>query len=140
MPNAHATSYTLKVELTISDPQYYEGAYDLEIDSEEYVPTSDDLKQALEECKSGYNGWDGGVGSPIKVVNESGKVIGLGKLTKASVWQNPDISPDHYQCKYQGTVKVSKAKFYKVYLINHAGPDYSFSELQKKKWSIKLTL
>ena len=144
VPVAQASSFTLKVELTIEKAEYFSGAFDEDPEdenaSDNYVPTSSDLASALEDCKGGYSGWNGGLNSPIKVTNESGKIVGLGKLTKAFVWQNPEIYPDHFQCKYLGSVKVSSAKIYKIYVNNHSGPDYSFADFKKNKWSIKLVL
>lgn len=153
LPTAVAANYTLKVELTItSDYDYFDGYADglFDGDSEdengdpieevEYIPTKADMASALKDCKAGYNDYNIKLNSTIKVNNESGKVVGLGKLATAKVFQDPDMSSDVFQCKYFGSVKVNSAKFYKLLIDGRNGPDYSFAELKKQKWTVKLSI
>lgn len=150
LPAAVAASYTLKVEVTItSEFEYFEG-YEVEVYDEdengnpieeaEYIPTKADMASAIVDCKAGYNDYKIRVNSAIKVNNESGKVVGLGKLNTAKVVQDPEMDSSVYQCKYFGIVKVSPAKFYKLLIDGRNGPDYSFAELKRQKWTVKLSI
>lgn len=151
-PAAVAASYTLKVEVTItSEYEYFEG-YDFDVYDEDengdpivveevdYVPTKADMASAIKDCKAGNNDYNVRVNSTIKVNNESSKVVGLGKLTTVKIFQDPEMDSWLYQCKYLGTVKVNSARFYKLLIDGRNGPDYSFAELQKRKWTVKLVI
>jgi hypothetical protein len=149
LPAAVAANYTLRVELTItSDFDYFDGVLDSDSEDEngdpieefEYIPTKADMASALKDCKAGYNDYNIKLNSTIKVNNESGKVVGLGKLATAKVFQDPDMVSDVFQCKYFGSVKVNSAKFYKLLIDGRNGPDYSFAELKKQKWTVKLSI
>jgi hypothetical protein len=148
LPNAMAAGYTLKVEVTVNEFEYFEGYDDAIYDQNQdgspdtdYVPSKTDLASATKNCKAGYNDYKIGPNSRIKVNNESGKVVGLGNLTKVSLLTNlPGKETYLYFCKYSGSVKVGVAKFYKVLIDGRSGPDYSISELKSLKWQIKLEI
>ncbi len=159
LPTATAASYPLKVELILtSDNEYFEGYIENGFKDEyeetdflnpdgspilvevDYVPTKKDMASAIEECKSGRNDYKIRANSTIKVINESSKVVGLGKLATVKIWQDPEENSFVYHCKFLGTVKVNSAKFYKLFIDGRNGPDYSFAELQKGKWTVRLVL
>jgi hypothetical protein len=115
-----AVNYKVSVTLLIvSDPLY-----------------ADDLAQATEWCNLGIHDYKVAKGSKVKFLNETGKTVGLGRLNKVTVTEDDG----EFYCSYSGKVSVGVAKFYSVEIDGRGGPDYSFSELKKKKWKILLTL
>lgn len=81
------------------------------------------------------------LGSTIKVVNESNKTIGLGKISSTSFKIGADSRfPDFGYCIFKGVVTVNKAQFYKLMVDGRNGPDYSFAELKELKWEVDLSL
>lgn len=149
---AQATSFSLNISLLVSsEDESFEGTY---LDDElcedptgcRYEPTSEDLRQALAYCKDGDHGYDIESTSRIKIENQSGKIIGLGRITKVFVepqyeYENgKEIGGFTFSCRYTGSVRIPRAKFYKIFVDRRQGPEYSFQELSKAKWKIKLSL
>ena len=117
---AQAVSYKVSVELAILSKETY----------------ADDEAQATEWCTLGVNEYKIAKGDPIKFKNESGKTVGIGKLSKAFAIEDEGS----FYCGYTATVTVGAAKFYSVTIDGREGPDYSFAELKKKKWKVSLYL
>jgi hypothetical protein len=124
---AQASTYNLKIYIKITSDYSW-----IDEDGNE-----DGVK---DDCANGYNDYDIGMGSSLKVVNESGKTIGLGKVTKVSIWRYDYEEDLVAHCGFRGTVKVGNAKFYKILVDGRNGPDYSLAQLKKLKWSVTLTI
>ena len=83
-------------------------------------------------------------GDRVKVTDESGKTVGLGRFdtwkTKGKAFEkrNWDGDPSTryvVQCDLIAKIQVGNAKFYEVE-INGATAEYSRSELKKNKWKL----
>lgn len=97
---------------------------------------------AIESCAEGIiNDYDIMRGSKVKLVNESGKTVGLGTFTKVFIsYVDGGYGGKDPYCGYRAKFKVQKAKFYSLTIDGRRGPEYSFAELRKKKWKIVLSL
>ena len=90
--------------------------------------------------------------SKIKVKSDSGKIVGIGTLSKVS-WKkdrseeddDPEIGTIVYgTCSYSQSIKVFKSNFYSIEFsgTNTEIPafDISLADLIKKKWKLTLTI
>jgi hypothetical protein len=90
--------------------------------------------------------------SKIKVKNDSGKIVGIGTLSKVG-WkkdrseedEDPEIGTVVYgTCTYSQSIKVTKSNFYSIEFsgTNTEIPafDIALSDLIKKKWKLTLTI
>lgn len=86
----------------------------------------------------------------IKVKNDSGKVVGLGTLSKVSWLQDREEMDDDPEiglvvfgtCIYSQKIKVKASDFYSIEISGlDAEPfDVSLASLKKKKWNLTLTI
>lgn len=88
----------------------------------------------------------------VKVKNDSGKIVGIGTLSKVGwkkdreeIDEDPEIGLKVYgTCTYSQVIKVSKSNFYSIEFsgTNTVVPsfDISLSDLIKKKWNLTLTI
>ena len=136
LPAAGAPTYTLKVQVVLADRWMFSGAQMYDDPGVFYSPTDSDLGYIQYNCKKNVT-LDLLIGANVKVTNESGKIVGLSKITKCSFVQQ-EAESSYYNFIFYSTIKVTSAKFYNVSIDGIRGPDYSFSELKKKKWSLKL--
>lgn len=98
--------------------------------------TSPDLADRF--CEDGVMNDSGiGVGDPIKVLDGSGAIVGLGSLTSSAAVPRDAVEPGQiaiYDCVYAGKVKVKKTDFYTIEIAGRSGVSYSYAELVKSKW------
>ena len=157
--NTHAaTTYTLK--LTIIDE---EGATNVGLYDDAGDQSVQHGKKECSEAKKMYINPDPtstsdivkyqkiGNTSKIKVKNDSGKIVGIGTLSKIG-WKkdrvendDPEIGPIVYgTCSYSQKIKVSKSNFYSIEFsgtnVDVPSFDIALSDLIKKKWKLKLTI
>lgn len=82
------------------------------------------------DCRGGYNL----LSSPVMVRNESNTIVGTGTT------DDHDSSTTVPGCTVHFTVSVGPAQFYQLQIGTHAGPSYTFDELQQANWTIALKL
>ena len=93
-PQAYAVSYKVAIELVILSEEVY----------------GSDQAESARYCTIGVNDYKIAKGAPIKIKNGSGKIVGIGKLTKAFAVEDEGS----FYCGYTGNVTVSSAKFYSI--------------------------
>ena len=130
--SAHAATYKLTVNIKVSSVLFSE----------------DTVEDAVSVCKIGKNRFNDFIfklGSTIKVLNESDKTVGLGKITSASFVREDDPGLLGNQngylmgyCAFKGVVKVKKADFYSILIDGRGGAEFDFSDLKTAKWKINL--
>lgn len=136
-----ASTYTLS--LTVYESEGYMGLF-----SDESQTPAGGAKKCLRGFFSGYpmKKMTFTKSSKVKVVNESGKVVGLGSLSTL-VWKKAgtDLDADGFEyplgnCIFSTKIKLKKADFYSIQIggINEAY-DVAFSELVADKWKLTLT-
>ncbi len=138
-PAAGAPTYTLQITVRLFPDTFFSTPEAIDSpDDEVYEPNYRDLAAVQYACK---NDTDLGVliGSSVKVTNESGKLVGVSRISKCTHLQDSNGSINFIYIFYS-TVKISSAKFYNVSVNKIEGPDYSFSELKKKKWRATLEI
>jgi hypothetical protein len=104
---------------------------------------ADTKPQAVALCASGIENQYGiRKGSPIKVLNERGAIVGLTKVTKINVtYIGPSVNDKPlWTCNYTGRVKVDNAKKYKVSIGGVKGPGYSYQDLKDRRFRLDLIL
>ncbi|MCV0377535.1 hypothetical protein [Microbacterium sp.] len=80
----------------------------------------------------GYN--DINAGAQVVVRSESGAVIGTGTLGEGEM-----DSPDG--CAFPFTVgRLPNAAFYTIEVANRDGPSYSFDDLEREGWEVRLSI
>lgn len=97
---------------------------------------------------------DVGKGSKVRVTNESGKVVGLGRMkwktgkvedryvTEAEYLEEYPIPPEYrYEvvCRLQTKMTVGSAKFYDITIDGVDAGTYSRGELKADKWKLNLS-
>lgn len=88
------------------------------------------------------------LGSAIKVKNENGKTVGLGKITKGTyqkteVQTGTDWKGDPYvlivgRCLFTSTISLKSATFYEFNIGKSEPIDVSYTQLKKQKWKVTL--
>jgi hypothetical protein len=159
VPAQSATSYTLKLTIIDEDAATNVALYDDAGDQS--------TKHGVKKCSDSKLMWLNpdpvstsdilkyqkiGNKSKIKVKNDSGKIVGIGTLSKVG-WikdraeedEDPEIGTIVYgTCTYSQKIKVFKSNFYSIEFsgTNTEIPafDISLSELIKKKWKLTLTI
>jgi hypothetical protein len=104
---------------------------------------ADTKPQAVLLCASGIENQYGiRYGSPIKVINERGAIVGLGRVKKINVtYIGPSVQDKPlWTCNYTGKIKVDKAKFYTVSVGGVEGPDYAYQDLKDRRFRLDLIL
>jgi hypothetical protein len=104
---------------------------------------ADTKPQAVALCASGIeNQYAIRKGSPIKVLNERGAIVGLTRVKKINVtYIGPSVNDKPlWTCNYTGKVKVDKAKYYTVSIGGVEGPDYSYQDLKDRRFRLDLIL
>jgi hypothetical protein len=114
-------------------------------------------KEALAaKCKDPTNITDLEVGSQIKVTNESGKTVGLGRLKwkptskPRDALASTDVEEIQYaledprtrwsvKCGLYASFSVGSASFYTVTIDDQISGEYTASELRKGNWKMILT-
>ena len=105
------------------------------------------------EAKSGCYSKDSiDAGAKVKVVNESGKIVGIGSLRWKTVGSASDgfadgSDPDHefetirfaYDCVLIASFPVGSAQFYDITMNGVDAGQYSAGELRKDKWKLNLS-
>lgn len=137
-----ASTYTLS--LTVYESEGYMGLF-----SDESQTPAGGAKKCLRGFFSGYPMEKMTItkSSKVKVVNESGKVVGLGSLSTL-VWKKAgtDLDADGVEyplgnCIFSTKIKLKKADFYSIQITGLSGGyDISFSDLVADKWKLTLTL
>jgi hypothetical protein len=98
---------------------------------------------ATELCASGIENQYGiRKGSPVRVLDGRGAIVGLGRITKVNVTY---IGPSVYDqplwtCNYATTLKVERASFYTVFVDGVEGPDYTYQDLKDRRFRLDLIL
>lgn len=77
-------------------------------------------------------------GQQVKVVDESGKTVGLGQLGKISVASQPNngVTVGMWVCTFTAKFKIKAADFYNVSIGGSDAGDFSSSDLKRKKWRL----
>jgi hypothetical protein len=159
VPSQSATSYTLKLTIIDEDAATNVALYDDAGDQS--------TKHGVKKCSDSKLMWLNpdpvstsdilkyqkiGNKSKIKVKNDSGKIVGIGTLSKVG-WkkdrseedEDPEIGTVVYgTCTYSQSIKVTKSNFYSIEFsgTNTEIPafDIALSDLIKKKWKLTLTI
>jgi hypothetical protein len=153
-----ATTYTLK--LTIIDE---DAATNIAV----YGDEDQSVKGAIKNCSTAKEMWLNpnpqstsdiikfqkiGNKSKIKVKNDSGKIVGIGTLSKVGwIKDREELDDDsssgiivYGTCTYSQSIKVSKSNFYSIEFsgTNTDIPsfDVALTDLIKKKWKLTLTI
>lgn len=71
--------------------------------------------------------------------------LGDGEYPYESEEEDPSYIEDGYEyvyftadCLYSGTVTLVKSNAYTIFIAGYKGPEYSYAELVKKKWTVVL--
>jgi len=82
------------------------------------------------QCGAGYNIKN----ATVEVRDESNKLIGAGSTSRS------DLQPGK-ACEVLFTIEnLPRARFYQVTIGSHAGPSYTYDQLQARDWKISLSL
>jgi hypothetical protein len=91
---------------------------------EEYATCADGLQD------SGYS--DVSAGSSVRVVDESGTIVGMSSLTGGELNQSG--------CKFSFSVELPRARFYEIQVGRREGLRTSYEELVSQGWAIEGSL
>ena len=137
-----ASTYTLN--LSVYESEGFMGLF-----SDENQTPAGGAKKCLRGFFSGYPMKKMTIlkSSKVKVLNESGKVVGLGTLSGVT-WKKAatDLDADGVEyplgnCIFSTKLKVKKADFYSIQITGlDEAYDVSFSELGADKWKLTLLL
>jgi hypothetical protein len=131
-PGASAASSTFKLTIKVA----------LDQDSADRV-VADTKPLAIALCASGIENQYGiRKGSPLRLVNERGAIVGLSRVTKINVtYIGPSVNDKPlWTCNYTGTVKVDMAKKYRVFIDDVKGPTYTFKDFKDRRFRLDLIL
>ena len=154
-----ATTYTLNLTIIDEDAFTNVGLYDDDGDQS--------VKHGIKNCSTSKAMWINpepyntsdiikfqkiGNKSKIKVKSDTGKIVGIGTLSKVG-WikdrveedEDPEIGTIVYgTCTYSQAIKISKSNFYSIEFsgTNADVPsfDIAFTDLVKKKWKLTLKI
>jgi hypothetical protein len=85
----------------------------------------------------------------VKVKNDSGKVVGLGNLTKVKWTKTDEYEDDDPEigyvvrgtCSYSAVITLKASDFYSIEIPNMTTPyDISLADLKADKWKLTLTI
>jgi hypothetical protein len=91
-----------------------------------------------------------GTKTKIKVKSDTGRIVGIGTLSKVGWIKDREVDEGEYglivygTCTYTKAIKVSKSNFYSIEFsgtnLNVPAFDIAFTDLVKKKWKLTLKI
>jgi hypothetical protein len=129
-PSATAKSFSVTIKVALNQES-----------RDRVIAETKPLAVAL--CESGIeNQYGMRKGSPVRVLDGRGAIVGVGRITKVNViYIGPSVqNRPLWTCNYATKIKVERTTFYTVYVQNVKGPEYTYQELKDRRFRLDLIL